>query len=99
LYNIWIFFVRIKWIISERKYWYFFISLGNLLFWAALEDNMAMFFMSEPYTATSWTNWFFGTTNFGPFWVPNWIILAYLLTLIFWIIAIKIKIKTERSSL
>lgn len=91
------FFTRIKWIISERKYWFFFISFGNLLLWAALEDNMAMFFMSEPYTATSWTNWVFGATNLGLTWFPNWIILAYLLAIIFWVVAIKMKIKTERS--
>jgi hypothetical protein len=92
------FFVRIKWIFSQKKYWYFFISLGNCFLWIALEDNLAMFFMKEPYGPESWTNWIFGATKLWFGWFPNWIIFAYLFTLICWISAILIKIRAEKKS-
>lgn len=91
------FLIRIKWILSQKKYWYFFISLGNFLLWIALEDNLAMFFMSEPYKPDSWTNWIFGATKFWFGWFPNWIISAYLLVLVCWLSAILIKTRSEKK--
>lgn len=91
------FFVRIKWILSQKKYWYFLVSLGNFSFWIALEDNMAMYFMCEPYGPESWTNWIFGASKLWFGWFPNWIIFAYLLTLVCWAGAILIKIRSEKK--
>jgi hypothetical protein len=91
------FFIKIKRVIFKKEYWPFLFSLGNFFFWVALEDNMAMFFMKEPYTETSWTNWFFGATKFWFGWFPNWIILAYSIALICWSISIW-KVKKRKTN-
>ncbi len=69
---------------------FLFLSVGDLLLWALLEDEFFFVFSRAQHTPTDWTNWILGSVKIGAAVIPTWYILAALGIVALWTVGLTV---------
>jgi hypothetical protein len=70
---------------------FFFLTLGDFLLWALLEDEFFFIFSGATHTATDWTNWPLGALHIFGSYIPIWYILASVSIFFFWFLGLNVE--------
>jgi hypothetical protein len=70
---------------------FFFLTLGDFLLWALLEDEFFFIFSGATHTATDWTNWPLGALHVFGSYIPIWYILAAASIFFLWFLGLSLE--------
>jgi hypothetical protein len=78
---------------------FFFLTLGDFVLWALLEDEFFFIFSGATHTPTDWTNWPLGGVWIFGSYIPIWYILAAISIFALWYLGLSTEEKPRNERL